>query len=331
LNFSESIISVASDEFKVPAHDCVRLEQLVTLAPNKVSECECAKVNGSLSRARAKKLHTATVRVLHTHENRTQWLKLALHEGDVPFLDTRVDSLCERFELDPVVCGTLRESLHDQSVREEIKHHRQKLLEHTSDAAVVHHVMTAIEKLIRSLLIASKRLRNELELRAQAYAKLELQANRERHAVQRRVRELERERSRRIHTSRALAVSGITNPSSSGEQLPAFATSSLRIPRAHVGNFSYAQYLAFATTSTPVIIQGFADLPGSPGLPQWTLPSLLAACGDAAVTLKRPVSKNSNRANDSAAMAWAGIEPVTKVPLRYFLRDFTTGGAATAW
>jgi hypothetical protein len=85
------------------------------------------------------------------------------------------------------------------------------------------------------------------------------------------------------------------------------------IDRFHVSNFSYGEYLRYASSSTPVIVQGlseifFEDSAGKklqPGLPNWTYKRLRKLCGDRLLTLK------TTDMNDTHS--WARVKPHKKL------------------
>ena len=88
------------------------------------------------------------------------------------------------------------------------------------------------------------------------------------------------------------------------------------IDRVHASNFSYAEYLRYAHTSTPVIIEGFRDLHGAddaavPGLPPWSVDRIRNICSNREFLLKK--------LDRDDTQSWARMKAFKKVVARDYL------------
>lgn len=276
------------------------VERMLTTTGDNRCACPATIPTGFTSTLSSQKLGNFALSIVREGQSQQQQtIKLAMHAGDFATIDERVDATCERFDLDTAACGRLRKVLYGKSLELEMKAAASDLRAASHDPLTTDRAMDSIDTMIKKLGKDRERLLKELDEKAQAYTDLYLQTKTDRHRLERRVRELEQRLDQQSRAQR--------------EQ-----STPLQIPRVHVSNFSYADYLKHAESSTPVIIQGLSQVARSPGVPLWSLRYLNDTCGDATAILKHPVS----RSGSDHAM-WAGIKPVATTSLRRFLDDIS--------
>ncbi|DBA05354.1 TPA: hypothetical protein N0F65_007516 [Lagenidium giganteum] len=274
----------------------------------------------SLAHAPAK-LDTFPINLHHAENDTMSLFKIAVFEGDFEHLDERVDRLCRRLGLDHPACDSLRSALESRIIEQEVAR---------STAA---HDPNPLAALVTQLHEQNQRLRDDLNEKAQAYGDLYRRTLQEKHELERRIRELEKQAKTTPHQVNEFVISASGRKKNVVKKRK---SNSQRIDRHTVTNFTYDHYLEYARSFTPVIITGLQDQPGRPGLPDWNLDFLSQRCGDADVVLKRKKihSNTTSSVSASAAMStamWAGIEQVAKVPLRDFLTDYTSENHNRTW